>query len=182
MAYFLFCLFGRIFVRYNIANFEPCVLSEYEIAGKARSIQEADNIIIMQTSIKKDRPREDWIDIRKCRHGNGTGQMYLTFERESKTYHQRTAVCQDEMKRVDFLMGIDESSLSEEVFRLHDGLYQHIEDAQDDSADDEELLDVELVLESPPKIKTVSDPILSASTGESGYIDTLDFEEIARYL
>ena len=40
------------------------VINEYDLAGRARGIQEADNVIIMQTKLDRGEPREDWIQAR----------------------------------------------------------------------------------------------------------------------
>ena len=37
------------------------LINEYDLAGRARAIQEADNVIIMQTKLERGEPREDWI-------------------------------------------------------------------------------------------------------------------------
>lgn len=91
------------------------VLSEYDISGRARAIQESDNILIMQTSLRRNKPREDWLQVMKCRHGLGLGSMTLTFDPTTKTYHQDQPVDPEEHLRAGFLAIIDDDCSLNEV-------------------------------------------------------------------
>ncbi|CAG5111778.1 Oidioi.mRNA.OKI2018_I69.chr2.g6052.t1.cds [Oikopleura dioica] len=65
-------------------------LTEYDLSGRARSVQEADNVIILQTSQDIETGvRKDWIQIHKCRHGE-IGKFGLKYNRDTKTYLQES--------------------------------------------------------------------------------------------
>lgn len=65
-------------------------LTEYDLSGRARSVQEADNVIILQTSQDVESGvRKDWIQIHKCRHGE-LGKIGVKYNRDTKTYLQES--------------------------------------------------------------------------------------------
>merc|ERR1712176_947909 len=94
------------------------LINEYDLAGRARAIQEADNVIIMQTKLERGEPREDWIQIVKCRHGNGLGSVNVSYDPASKTYHQASGYCREsEEKRVNFLLDLEQEIDLDDVIR-----------------------------------------------------------------
>lgn len=65
-------------------------LTEYDLSGRARSVQEADNVIILQTAQDSESGvRKDWIQVHKCRH-SGLGKMQLKYNPLTKTYLQES--------------------------------------------------------------------------------------------
>jgi hypothetical protein len=72
--------------------------------------------------------REDWIQVHKCRHGQGLGAMPITFNPETKNYIQETPVDPDEVLRSGFLAVIDDDENLRSILREKDEMSENFKE------------------------------------------------------